>query len=113
MKIKDWLSFTSVPQISAKALNKQLSEKNQNLFLLDVRTHTEWKFSHIPSSHSSPVFNINLADIPKDQTIICICLTAHRSTPVVRELLRHGYDAHELHGGMRLWWKYDFPTEKS
>ena len=113
MKIKDWLSFTSVPQISAEALNKQLSEKNNTLFLLDVRSYTEWKLSHITSSHCTPIFNIDLTKIPKDKTIVCICLSAHRSTPVARELLRHGYDAHELQGGMRLWWKYNFPTEKS
>jgi rhodanese-related sulfurtransferase len=113
MKIKDWFSFTATPQISAQALNKQLNEEHHDLFLLDVRSHTEWKLSHIPLSHSCPVFNVDLTKIPKDKTIICICLTAHRSTPIVRELLRHGYDAHELQGGMRLWWKHNFATEKS
>lgn len=113
MKIKDWLSFTPTPQITAQALHKQLKEEHNNLFLLDVRSHTEWKLSHIHSSHSRSVFSVDLTKIPKDKTIICICLTAHRSTPIVRELLRHGYNAYELHGGMRLWWKHDFPTEKS
>ncbi|WP_293267650.1 rhodanese-like domain-containing protein [Neptunomonas sp.] len=112
MKIKDWFSFTPVPQISAEALNTQLAGDN-NFFLLDVRSHTEWKLSHIPSSHSHPVFKTNLANIPKDKTIVCVCLTAHRSTPITRELLRHGYDAYELSGGMRAWWKYNFPTQKS
>ncbi len=110
MKISDWLSFKPVPQITAEELNTQLSETGHNLFLLDVRSHTEWKLSHIPSSHCTPVFNINISQIPKDSRIICICLTAHRSTPIVRDLLRHGFDAYELTGGMRQWWKHHYPT---
>lgn len=112
MKITDWFSFKAVPQISTATLNKQLSESAHTLFLLDVRSHTEWKASHIPSSHCVPVFTIDMSQIPKDKTIICICLSAHRSTPIVRQLLRHGYDAYELTGGMRHWWKHDFPTDK-
>lgn len=110
MKIKDWLSLKAVPQISAEALNTQLSDGEHSLFLLDVRSQTEWKLSHIPSSHCVPVFNIDISQIPKDSTIICICLTAHRSTPIVRNLLRHGFNAYELTGGMRQWWKHRYPT---
>ena len=123
MRITDWLSFTSVPQMSAETLNSQLGEDGHQLYLLDVdghqlylldvRSHTEWKLSHIPLSHCVPVFNIDISQLPKDSTIICICLSAHRSTPIVRELLRHEYDAYELTGGMRQWWKHNLPTEKS
>ncbi|SIS48308.1 rhodanese-like domain-containing protein [Neptunomonas antarctica] len=110
MKIKDWLSFKPVPQISAETLHTQLKSEHRSLFLLDVRSHTEWKLSHIEASHCIPVFNVNISKIPKDKTIICICLTAHRSTPVARELLRHGYDVYELSGGMRAWWQQNYPT---
>jgi rhodanese-related sulfurtransferase len=113
VKISDWLSFKAVPQISVQSLHKQLNEDAHHFFLLDVRTHTEWKLSHIPASHSLPVFKMNITEIPTDKTIICICLTAHRSTPVVRELIRDGYDAYELSGGMRHWWKHKLPTHNS
>ena len=113
MSIKDWFSFTSVPEISAESLLIQVRDNSDAFFLLDVRSHFEWKQGHIQGSQSIPLHTFNIDHIPKDKTIVCICLSAHRSTPITRQLLRNGYNAYELSGGMRKWKKLNYPTEST
>lgn len=105
MSLRDWISLKKPPQISASALQKALAETPEKFFLLDIRTATEWQNSHIDGSVNQPLFTPQTQILPKDKLIICICLSAHRSTPIARKLLREGYQVAELEGGMLSWWK--------
>ena len=105
MSLRDWISYKKPPQISASTLHKALAETPEKLFLLDVRTATEWQKSHINGSVNQPLFTLQTHILPKDKLIVCICLSAHRSTPIARKLLRKGYHVAELEGGMLSWWK--------
>jgi rhodanese-related sulfurtransferase len=48
-------------------------------------------------------------DLDPARRVVAICLTAHRSIPAVRLLLRHGFDAAQLAGGMLAWRAAGFP----
>ncbi len=112
-----WLPFGHVPEINADELNKHLTV-HRPLQIIDVRTSTEWRHSHIPGAVMIPVSELKarIASLQLDaeQPIIAICLSAHRSIPAVRLLQSHGFeDAVQLKGGMLAWWNKNYPTEKA
>jgi rhodanese-related sulfurtransferase len=110
-----WLPFGSVPEISAPRLARELSAIPAPR-LLDVRTGTEFRRGRIPGAVSVPITSLaaalaGFAPGPGCR-VIAICLTAHRSVPAVRLLLRHGFDAAQLAGGMLAWRAAGFPEER-
>jgi len=50
--------------------------------------------------------------IDRNQPVIAICQTAHRSPPAVRLLREAGFTAQQLRGGMISWNRARFPTTK-
>lgn len=113
--LPDWLSWIplgTVPSISTE----QAAELSEQYTFLDVRSLSEFNKSHIPGSISIPLYKLNrdrIYQLSTDKPFICICLSAHRSKPAVRKLLKAGLNALELEGGMLKWWKLRFPTESS
>lgn len=107
-----WLPFGLVPSISPD----HLARNPEQYLIIDVRTKLEFNKSHIPGALSIPLHTLthDLIDkLPADKPVICICLSAHRSKPATRKLIRANYSARELSGGMRAWWKAHLPTESS
>jgi rhodanese-related sulfurtransferase len=93
----------------------QLSEKRaqdpSDLVLLDVRTPWEFHWFHLPGAQNVP-FEKGLPDhltIPRNKTVVVICMTGHRSPPVAYRLLKEGYtQVYNLTWGMAGWevWKW-------
>jgi len=112
----DWLPFGHVPEINPNQLPCDPLEVSDHFQLIDVRSHTEWQQSHIQGSINLPLqrFSLSAPELNSEhKPIICICLSAHRSTPAVRKLRRAGIEAYELKGGMLNWWRLKLPTEKN
>ncbi|MGB0468315.1 MAG: rhodanese-like domain-containing protein [Pontibacterium sp.] len=110
----EWLPLGSVPLIKPSALPCSAGELAEHYHLIDVRTPAEWQQSHIKGSVNLPLHRFSIkhtlcSDLNKP--VICICLSAHRSTPAVRKLRRAGIEAYELKGGMLNWWRLKLPTE--
>ncbi len=110
-----WLPFGRVPEINASELNAGLDGDSPPV-IIDVRTRAEWQRSHIRGAVSVPVHELksrlSSLDIDAQQTVIAICLSAHRSIPAVRLLQARGFrHAAQLKGGMLAWWKAGYPTE--
>lgn len=111
-----WLPFGSVAEISADELMQLRDKKFAQI--IDVRTPTEWKASAIPDSNNLPITQfsqdaVNDLQLDKNKPVIAICLSAHRSIPAVRILKEMGFqNAKQLKGGMKAWWKQDFPCKK-
>ena len=108
----DWLPFGSVPGIDAQQLLLDLDKVQ----LVDVRTESEFATSHIAGSINLPITQFNRKNIEalklnKQQPIVTICLSAHRSIPATRKLLAQGYSVRQLNAGMRAWWKAELPCE--
>jgi len=105
-----WLPFGQVPSITAAYAVRDL----QQYLLIDVRTRQEFNKSHIPGAISIPLHNLKnnrINELPTDKPILCICLSAHRSKPATRKLIKAGFNAMELKGGMLAWWKLNLPLE--
>lgn len=109
-----WLPVGHVPTIDPAHLPCVASDICQHFILIDVRTRTEWGLSHIPGAVNMPFAPLESL-IPliseANKPVLCICLSAHRSTPVVRKLRALGIESYELKGGMLKWWQHKLPTE--
>lgn len=119
MKFPRWLEWLPVGRVEAidpADLPCQTERLAEHFHLIDVRTYTEWSQSRIHGSINIPLHRFSLSSIDLDtlnKPVICICLSAHRSTPAVRKLRRAGIEAYELKGGMLNWWRLNLPTDKN
>jgi rhodanese-related sulfurtransferase len=114
MRLGNWWPFGRVPEISAPEL--AAATGNGTVQILDVRTHAEFRYSRIPGARHLPITHFSSANLDElgldpGRPVVAICLTAHRSIPAVRHLRELGYDARQLKGGMRAWWKTGGPCE--
>ena len=74
-------------------------------FLVDVREPGEFAGGSVPGAVNIPLGQLagRLSEIPRDATIACLCRSGNRSGQAQRLLLREGYDAVNLTGGMLAW----------
>ena len=113
-RLSQWLPFGHVPEMDTKSVYQHLEDNK--IQIVDVRTTLEWEKSHIKGAINLPITHFSEDSVKQlrlntDQTIIVICLTAHRSIPAVRKLKQYGYkDVYQLKGGMLSWWKAKLPT---
>ncbi len=93
--------------------------KDENAFLLDVRSPQEFDFVHIPRLGNNQVVNIpleelfsRLDEIPKDRDIVVICTTGHRSERARDLLLQAGFPrVTSVSGGIQAWIDNNLPVE--
>lgn len=100
-----------VSEISPVELNFILEDSENDIQILDVRTHLEWKNGHIAGALNVPVTQLNSEidklSFDKEKPVVAICLSAHRSIPAVRALKESGYkNVKQLEGGMLGWNKH-------
>ena len=108
--MKSWSGNTvqGIPQrsIDAQTLWSKL-QKNENLFLLDVRDRDEFSEFKIPGSINIPLTEVfkqeNISKIPKDKDIITICPHGNRAMVATFALARNNINAHVLEGGLAGW----------
>ncbi len=103
--------FKKVPAITADELHSQL----QQVQLVDVRTHIEFGRSHIDGATNLPLLTftesrIAQLNLDRARPVVVICLSAHRSVPATRKLIKMGFDAKQLQAGMNAWWAADLPV---
>jgi rhodanese-related sulfurtransferase len=104
--------FTRTTSTDSTALAERLAQRN--VHVLDVRQPSEWRHGHIPGSQNLPLMQLKrrLATLPRDKTIVTVCASGHRSNTAARTLLRAGYQAENLKGGVHAWAKAGLPIEK-
>lgn len=102
---KGWI-FTNFESISPKEANTLL-QKNENVFLLDVRTPEEFAQDHIEGSTLIPVqvLSENLSQLQsvKDKKIIVYCHSGNRSVVASRILAKNGFSPLNVKGGISEW----------
>lgn len=94
-------------------LHKKLTN-GQPPQILDVRTHKEWRDSHIEGAINASITSLRATldnlNLDPDHPTVTICRSAHRSIPAVRLLSKAGFaDICQLKGGMQAWWKAGLP----
>ncbi|HYZ38367.1 MAG TPA: rhodanese-like domain-containing protein [Pseudonocardiaceae bacterium] len=76
--------------------------------LLDVREDDEWAAGHAPDAVHVPIGQVvarldEIADALPDRPVRVVCRSGGRSARVAAYLRQAGWDAVNVHGGMRAW----------
>jgi rhodanese-related sulfurtransferase len=82
--------------------------------VLDVREPVEFRAFRVAGAVSIPQGEVSrrLGELPRDHEILVVCLSGHRSEPVVRQLEAAGFNAVGLAGGLLAWRAAGLPLEK-
>lgn len=86
--------------------------KDDNLYLLDVRTPGEFQQARLEGARLIPIDQLvnRLTELPKDRPILVYCAVGSRSAQVVNYLARHGYaEVYNLYGGIYSWAQKGYP----
>jgi rhodanese-related sulfurtransferase len=73
--------------------------------LVDVREDDEWRAGHSALAIHIPLAELpdHLEELPRDQLIVCVCRSGHRSLRAANFLAEGGFAAANLEGGMTAW----------
>lgn len=101
-----YLRTRSVRQYGPSEVADRLAGRDGPL-LLDVRTHRERTFEHITGSLHIPLqqlgARVHELRSHRHREIVCYCQSGTRSLSAAMILLRHGYRAASLRGGIVDW----------
>ncbi|MCH1624001.1 rhodanese-like domain-containing protein [Ferdinandcohnia quinoae] len=104
----------SLSKITVKELSKKL-EKDNGVFVLDVRAEEKFKDFHIDESTNIPKTNIFELDekqmevidlLPKDKEIVVTCTTGNSARKCAEILAEKDYKVTVLEGGLTAWKEY-------
>jgi hydroxyacylglutathione hydrolase len=90
-------------------------KRGDSLFILDVRQPAEWISGHIPQAVHITGSELprRIQEVPRDQSIICICGSGYRSTVIASLLSHKGYErVSTVLGGMHAWIKAGYEIEE-
>jgi rhodanese-related sulfurtransferase len=101
---------------SAEISPAQAYEKyQQGAFFLDVRGQDEWDQFHITGSTLIPLDELSnrVDELPRDQDIVVVCLSGHRSQNGITILQQAGFTrVFCLSGGLQAWMDANYPIEQ-
>lgn len=113
MKLLELLFGKPVSTINAGELNDRLKNGKRPV-LIDVRQPEEYRTGHIAGAKLIPLNKLNgrMKELPQNREIVCVCASGNRSGSAARMLVRAGYDAVNMRGGMISWRRANLPVKK-
>lgn len=95
-------SHTHVPEVSASSAMEML---DQGAVLVDIREADEWAAGHAPMAIHIPMGELasRAVELSGTSPLLFICRSGRRSDHAVGALVKAGYDAINLAGGMQAW----------
>lgn len=99
------------PSVSPREAYRLHFEDEAPTLLLDVRQPVEVRAGAIPGVMHIPLTELGarMADLPRDQQILTICYSGHRSPLAARRLGKEGYEVVNVAGGMQAWQEAGLP----
>ena len=99
-----------VPEVDAVPASEKLAG---DALALDVREDDEWEAGRIAGALHIPVAELaaRQEEIPRERPLIVVCRTGSRSAYATEALVRAGYEAENLAGGMKAWKAAGLPLE--
>ena len=93
-----------LPSVSAAELSEKLKNGKRPL-VVDVRQPDEYRQGHINGAKLIPLGELSgrLKELPKDKEIVLVCASGSRSRSATKMLVREGYEAVNMNGGMISW----------
>lgn len=93
-----------------------LKINHEHAAVIDIRTNDVYRKGHIIDAHSTTSAdlreNTNKLDKFRMRPIIIVCSTGVESQKIAAFMLKRGYNAYSLAGGMRAWIDADMPVIK-
>jgi hydroxyacylglutathione hydrolase len=99
----------TIPSLNSKELRERLDE----VFLIDVRQKSEWDAGHIPGAVHFEAGRVAWEDLPfpHDKPLAIQCASGNRSMSVSSVLRRRGYhNVFQVEGGINKWKMRGFET---
>lgn len=113
-RVRPWEWFGAVPEVSADLLKSWL-EEGRPVQLVDARTASEYCGGTISAARHAPLTQIpgSLERLGLDASlpVVALCLSGHRSRPLVRWLRSHQFEAYSLSGGVGTWRLKGYPVQ--
>jgi rhodanese-related sulfurtransferase len=102
-----------VATIDAAELNDRLKNGKRPL-VIDVRQPDEFRAGHIAGAKLIPLNKLNnrIKELPQNKEIVCVCASGNRSGSAARMLVKAGYNAVNMRGGMISWRRANLPVKK-
>ena len=93
-----------LPSVSAAELSEKLKNGKKPL-VVDVRQPGEYRSGHINGAKLIPLGELSgrLKELPKNKEIVLVCASGSRSRSATKILVREGYEAVNMNGGMISW----------
>jgi rhodanese-related sulfurtransferase len=113
MNLLQSLFGPSAPTVTSAELNEKMKQPKRP-FVLDVRRPDEFRTGHIIGAKLIPLHELDrrLNELPKDREIVCVCASGNRSRSAAKKLIRAGYTAVNMTGGMSSWSRSGFTMKK-
>lgn len=113
MNILTALFGPPIPSVSATELDEKMKGAKRP-FVIDVRQPEEFRQGHIAGSKLIPLGELSrrLKELPKEKEIVCVCASGSRSRSAAKLLIKEGYNAIDMSGGMFMWQRARLPVKK-
>ncbi len=100
--------------LSVTELQELLSQTNNNIVLIDVRTAAEYLVGHIDGAISIPLSDIEknigkIKAITMKKQLVTYCAMGPRSHKALSILKQHDIIGADLSGGFQAWWQHTTP----
>lgn len=105
---------SAIPAMSAKDAWTRLSQNDSSAVLVDVREEWEYQRGHAKGAKNIPLsqFRQRLQEIPRNQEILLICQSGHRSMQAAKLLQQQGLEqVVNVTGGTSVWRVHGLPME--
>jgi len=106
--------FSSIKEIDAPELARRLSERADDLHVIDVRHFGEVAGGTVPGATPVPLHTLplNLEQLDRKKDIVLVCRSGARSAQACHFLQQRGFaNVYNLRGGMMRWAEHGLPAE--
>lgn len=102
-----------ISTVRALELNERL-KNGKRPFVIDVRRPDEYQSGHIVGAKLIPLNKLSsrMKDLPHNREIVCVCASGSRSGSATRMLVKAGFNAVNMKGGMNSWRQANLPVKK-
>ncbi len=113
MNLFELLFGKPVSTVHPLELNERLKNGRRPL-VLDVRQPDEYRRAHIAGAKLIPLGELGrrMKELPQNREIVCVCASGNRSGSATRMLVKAGFNASNMKGGMLSWRRASFPVKK-
>jgi rhodanese-related sulfurtransferase len=113
MNFFEMLFGKPISTIRVIELNDRLKNGKRPL-MIDVRRPDEYRTGHIVGAKLIPLNELSshMKDLPRNREIVCVCASGNRSGSATRMLVKAGFNAVNMKGGMNSWRQANLPVKK-